>query len=148
MKKIILGLFVFGSFQAHANDLLSIDKNAVLTEVLVSLGAHPLQCVNKVDGKIYNTSQLNIKGVLGEDFDLTIHQSEQPVIIILKKFTNDNSTQLFQVSTDSLYKTVIGIETLHRHAPVVSKVNVGTIIDPVYQEITVEGVVMEQLSCK
>ena len=148
MKKIILGLFALNSLSAQATILTTVDKNAVLNEVLASLKRHPLTCVNKVNGKTISFAGGNIKSVMGDNFNLTIHLGEQPVIVFQKKFESDQTTQTMKVTTDSLYKTVVGLETEWREAPVVTKTNTGTIINPVYQDVMNEGTLKEQLSCK
>ena len=153
MKNVLIGLLVIISFTSYAEETSPQSGRAIVNEVVLSLEKHELKCYNEVSNSSFSSKKLDIKATLGGSYILVIQRDEQPAILI-SKTQKKESEEIYlsvEITTDDSYKQVIGLKAIRliKNKPVKEQVNVGTIIDPVYEVITreVPDTVLENITC-
>lgn len=162
MLRRVMGVYllVFLSVSSFSNllamdlkDLVEIDatNNEILDAIIDSLKKHDLNCVNTVKGSKMKASKLNIKDVFNKNYTLTVSSDRSQPLIFLEKIGALNSMKnknQMTVTTDESMKVVTKINALSYDNVTRERVNVGTIIEPIYKEIVVDGAPFEIINCE
>ncbi len=153
MKKLLIGLVVFGSMSVFANTFeLNASNDEIRDAIIESLKTTKLSCINWLSSWQFEASTLEISKYFGKDYTLKISPIELPPILIQmqkSKIQDDGakirSLMKVYLSQDLKYVTHLDIKSFKNDKRVL--VNIGTILEPKYQEQIINGNLFEDIIC-
>jgi hypothetical protein len=152
MKTIILlSMFSFSGL-ALSEVIPAGQKNDVIQAIKDSLKSKDLDCVGTDEGRDIKlkASALNLDAVLFSA-ELKINENVQPAIVFHADYSRHSWDSTLEVYTNSDFSVVEKIKASHYGQPTTSttRKNVGTILNPKYETITItiKGKLVEQVEC-
>lgn len=152
MKTTILALvMVCYSITSFANILeVKATNDEIRDAIIVSLRENDLKCVNMINNSHSDASKLIIGQIFDTDYTLTISSDNSQPIIRMEKVGVPNLSKVkfvMDVTTDANFKVVTALES-KIYEIVKVRVNIGTILNPVFREEMSTGKPLEHLKCR
>jgi hypothetical protein len=155
MKILLIGLLtIIFSVSSFANILEANATNDEIRDAIIaSLQVRDLDCVNKVNDKKSQASELLIGDIFKENYTLSVSSDLSQPLITMEKLggylsNNPKMKYVFIITTDNDLKEVTKLIAKSYDNVSKVRVNVGTILDPVFKEGVRDGKPMEDFVCE
>lgn len=142
---IILSMLGISSF-AHSEVVPANKLNDVIQAIKDSISAKDLNCVDSVSGTSLKASKLNWDAV--SSAELKINENQQPVIVLHNEADAGHYDTTVEVTTNEDYTIVEEITGIQYKDSTIVRKNVGTIVNPKYENIRVAGQILQKIECK
>ena len=153
MKSFILAFTLLMSASSFASIAeINATDDEIRDAVINSLLTHQLVCKRSVAPNKFSGADLKplIENFYEEDYVLRISKNnEQPLIVFDKTTGDENEIKIvMKVTTNKSLKVVTGLELKIYKKVRVIQVNIGTILEPVYQNVVKLGEASDIYSCE
>lgn len=151
MIKLYICLLTLVSISSFAGIMETNATNDEIRDaVLLSLQDHDLNCVDLVNNETLKASTLMLARIFKEDYTLAVSADlSQPLITMEKTYRNNPKFKnVMTVTTDKVFQLVTKLTVKSYKNVAAVRVNVGSILNPVYKEEVITGKPFEDLVCE
>ncbi len=153
MKTLLVLSMLLVSGLAHSEVLPANKFNDVIQAIKDSLNVRDLNCIEVISRTKLKASVISWKAFDATNPTLIISENEQPAITIHSAPREDKSHGVTylessaKITTSSDYTLVEKIEMVQYENSKVVRKNVGTLINPKYEDVLIQGDIYQKIEC-